>query len=389
MRLKPVFSLFNLACVATSDYNSDSGSYSRRPPPSAGSPYDSYDPPTRSYTPPLGAPTNSAYRPPPPPTSIRQSARAGLEQIHCDAIDEDGSGYISVHDANKFFNSRPSGWTPPQCSAVGWYIDAVQYRHRCMSAPQALIDSIVRASKKVMPQNKSALKPHLKQDCYGKIHLNYDRGPYHGESTGSEFDSLRKFRRERLHDEMDKTLIFLVNLISESPPGQVQLRLDSKEVVMAVLGAHRVEVSVLCLLYLVLRRHKEIIDLAGRLALDELEFESWSIPSRIYQMCSRCGSQSAGELAPTAPRYQTPVASREAYSKRGTKNQSDADSDSDQNFELGTLDDEEYKPEERTTRAEEVSDLRKARDILLYDIPRQPSKGETRKLREDQEAKKT
>ncbi|KAJ7117415.1 hypothetical protein C8R43DRAFT_107837 [Mycena crocata] len=34
-----------------------------------------------------------------------------------DAIDEDGSGYISVHEANRFFNSRPRGWPPPQWMA--------------------------------------------------------------------------------------------------------------------------------------------------------------------------------------------------------------------------------------------------------------------------------
>jgi hypothetical protein len=31
-----------------------------------------------------------------------------------DAIDEDGSGYISVLETNRFFCSKPEGWTSPQ-----------------------------------------------------------------------------------------------------------------------------------------------------------------------------------------------------------------------------------------------------------------------------------
>jgi hypothetical protein len=69
--------------------------------------------------------------------------------------------------------------------------------------------------------------------------------------------------------------------------------LDSKEAVLAVLGTPRVEVvcrsildrginirvslscqSVLPLLFLVLRRHKKIIDIASTLVLEEMEFDS-------------------------------------------------------------------------------------------------------------------
>jgi hypothetical protein len=35
-----------------------------------------------------------------------------------DAIDEDGSGYISVHEANRFFSKKPKNWTTPEWLAL-------------------------------------------------------------------------------------------------------------------------------------------------------------------------------------------------------------------------------------------------------------------------------
>ncbi|KAG9093131.1 hypothetical protein FRC06_011654 [Ceratobasidium sp. 370] len=43
-----------------------------------------------------------------------------------DAIDEDSSGYVSLHELNHFFDSRPREWTVPQWIAywaAGWYRD--------------------------------------------------------------------------------------------------------------------------------------------------------------------------------------------------------------------------------------------------------------------------
>ncbi|KAJ6539161.1 hypothetical protein B0H19DRAFT_345377 [Mycena capillaripes] len=117
-----------------------------------------------------------------------------------DAIDEDGSGYLSVHEVDRFFNSRPTGWTPTQWMAywaAGWYVNAVGYRHRIIvrwpffhylfiyfsfffsfqygdircSLSQAMMNSIKEASEKILPQNKSLLRPYLKKGCYGKIML--------------------------------------------------------------------------------------------------------------------------------------------------------------------------------------------------------------------------
>jgi hypothetical protein len=30
------------------------------------------------------------------------------------AIDEDGSGYVSVQETNRFFSKKPEGWSTPQ-----------------------------------------------------------------------------------------------------------------------------------------------------------------------------------------------------------------------------------------------------------------------------------
>ncbi|KAJ6599257.1 hypothetical protein DFH09DRAFT_1303774 [Mycena vulgaris] len=318
-----------------------------------------------------------------------------------DAIDEDGSGYISVHEANRFFNSRPHGWTPPQWLsywAVGWYVNAVSYRHRCM----ALLESIEEASKKVMPQNKKILKPYLKKECYGKINLMLeglytDNLQYHGESTGSQYDSLGKFRRERMDDELTKMKAHI---------SKTNYELDSKEAVLAVLGTHRVEVSVFCLLYLVLRRHKKILDFASSLVLEEMEFdsmvecieniaeafetrfrnllESWR-QQRLdtkYDFCSI--KVDPGKTDISIGCFSGGIF--EAWHEEFYDNQSDSDSDWDS--DLDSSDNEEFKAEERVAHAEDASDPRKARDILLYGIPPQPSRAETKKLKAELAAKK-
>ncbi|KAF7355150.1 hypothetical protein MSAN_01430700 [Mycena sanguinolenta] len=191
-----------------------------------------------------------------------------LSNIICDAIDEDGSGYLSVHEVDRFFKACPRGWTTTQWMAywaAGWYLNAVTYRHRCM----ALLDSIEVASKNVMPQNKSSLKPYLKKECYGRIRLMLeglyiDNLQYHGEG-GVEYESLERFRRERMNVEVNNMKAHLA---------KPNYDLDSKEAVLAVLGTHRVEISVLPLLFLVLQRHKKIIDLASKLLLQEIEFDA-------------------------------------------------------------------------------------------------------------------
>ncbi|KAK7061560.1 hypothetical protein R3P38DRAFT_3383739 [Favolaschia claudopus] len=195
-----------------------------------------------------------------------------LSNIICDAIDEDGSGYLSVHEVNRFFKARPKHWTTTQCWAAGWYLNAVSYRHRCM----AMIDAIEEATKNVMPQNRSALKPYLKKDCYGKIHLMLeglyvDNLQYHGEE-GPEYDSLAKFRKEVMDEELTNSM-YLQELFTDSL-AKPNYNLDSKEAVLAVLGSSRVEVSLLPLLFLVLRRHKKIIDIGSTLVLEEMEFDA-------------------------------------------------------------------------------------------------------------------
>ncbi|KAJ7283805.1 hypothetical protein C8J57DRAFT_1293627 [Mycena rebaudengoi] len=280
-----------------------------------------------------------------------------------DAIDEDGSGYLSVHEVNRFFNSRPREWTPPQCLS------------------QALIDSIAEASKTIMPQNKAALKPYLKKECYGKIHLMIeglytDNLQYHGEATGSEYEHLGKYRRELMDAELAKMKIHLAGPNYE---------LDSKEAVQAVLGTHRVEVPVLCLLYLVLRRHKKILDFAQKLVLEEYEFDAMvetidniveAFQTRFHNLLE-CWRQQRLDTKHIA-----------CFSGGIFESWHEDDLDSDWESELDSLEDEEFRTEELAAHAHDESDPHKARDILLYGVPPQPTKEETEQLREEQALKK-
>lgn len=39
-----------------------------------------------------------------------------------DAIDEDGSGFLSVYEVNRFFRAKPEGWSSPE-----WMVQYVQF----------------------------------------------------------------------------------------------------------------------------------------------------------------------------------------------------------------------------------------------------------------------
>ncbi|KAJ7368104.1 hypothetical protein DFH08DRAFT_947060 [Mycena albidolilacea] len=317
-----------------------------------------------------------------------------------DAIDEDGSGYLSVHEVDRFCKAKPKDWTTTQWMAywaAGWYLNAVSYRHRCM----ALIDAIQEASAKVMPQNKTPLKPYLKKECYGEIHLMLeglyvDNLQYHGEG-GVEYESLDKFRRERMDVELTNMKAHLA---------KPNYDLDSKEAVLAVLGTPRVEVSVLPLLFLVLRRHKKIIDIASTLVLEEMEFDSMVeciknisevFETRFRNLLESWRQQRLDtKYVPILMKDLGPSSTFigcfsggifEAWHEEF--HDAEADSDSDWDSDMTDSDDEEYKEAERAAHAEDASEPRRARDVLLYGIPYpQPTSEETRMLKESLEARK-
>ncbi|KAJ6566634.1 hypothetical protein B0H19DRAFT_712564 [Mycena capillaripes] len=192
-----------------------------------------------------------------------------------DAIDDDGSGYISVHEVNHFFKSRPKEWSAVQWLsfwAAGWKQNALEYQARC----KTLFSDLEASARTVLPQNRRCVKSYIKSSGLSELwlvvnSLAADGLAHRAAHQAPEMEPLNALRAEIMHKETAHI---------RSRLERIQYQLESPETVLAVLGTHRLEGFVLCFLELILERHRQIIDAANTLALSEREFETMTFSLR-------------------------------------------------------------------------------------------------------------
>ncbi|KAJ7236845.1 hypothetical protein C8J57DRAFT_1376350 [Mycena rebaudengoi] len=181
-----------------------------------------------------------------------------------DAIDDDGSGYISVLEVNKFLKSRPRDWSAPQWLsfwAAGWKQNASTY---------TLFANIEASAKRVLPQNRRAVKSYVKTSGLSELwlivnSLNADGAATNGRRPISDVEPLHVLRLKIMDKETHRI---------QSRLERILYQLESPETVIAVLGTHRLEGFILCFLKLILDRHCKIIEAANTFVLSDREFET-------------------------------------------------------------------------------------------------------------------
>ncbi|KAJ7921163.1 hypothetical protein B0H13DRAFT_160794 [Mycena leptocephala] len=192
-----------------------------------------------------------------------------------DAIDDDGSGYISVHEVNHFFKSRPKEWSAVQWLAfwaAGWKQNALAYKTRC----QAQFSDLETSARTVLPENRRCVKSYIKTSGLSELwlvvnSLAADGLAHRASHQAPEMEPLNVLRAEIMHKETEHL---------RSRLERIQYHLESPETVLAVLGTHRLEGFILCFLELILDRHRQIIDAANTLVLSEREFETMTFSLR-------------------------------------------------------------------------------------------------------------
>ncbi|CAE6455212.1 unnamed protein product [Rhizoctonia solani] len=179
-----------------------------------------------------------------------------------DAIDEDNSGYVSLHELNHFFSSKPHGWSVPQWLAywaAGWYKDNLRYRDKIMSRLKLLEDSL----QFLRPENEATLrslidniKPQIRRivlSLYDDV-LDY----FQGESEEStRLDNLRNQFTAITTKEVEEQL------------AKSKFELDDKRTLKLVLGRSRFESRLFCVMHRLLKRHHKFFDLAKDNVLQE------------------------------------------------------------------------------------------------------------------------
>ncbi|KAJ7048859.1 hypothetical protein C8F01DRAFT_1037536 [Mycena amicta] len=222
------------------------------------------------------AATSQAGSRPPSPTSpvhdppASQDDRWTLAYINVahiqpisEAVDDDLSGFISSKEANMFAARRPENWSLPQWtafSAAGWHPIVTWYKNR--------IYKLLRAINNLVPQVLPANRNHAES--------------YYNQSPINQIELLLRSTRSASNEVLnDPNLVHLAQEFQDAEEVKLKARLETllyqvdDWTAIALLTRRRrrrIEQYVYPLLYLLLKRHIDILRLACIHTLKEAEF---------------------------------------------------------------------------------------------------------------------
>ncbi|TFK44065.1 hypothetical protein BDQ12DRAFT_593650, partial [Crucibulum laeve] len=229
---------------------------------------NSTDTPTvdRSSLSPLPSPLPSKFSPSTP--RRRQDDRWALSYINAayvqpilEAVDDDGTGFVSVKEVNDFVASRPDGWSLPHWIAywaVGWQVSISQYKNKIYSLVQTMFSTLEH----VLPSNRRAVDEYLFHTSFWRIELILRSTRSVNPKILSDPD-LSRITESYARSEEERL---------ESNLQDVSYELDTPATVSLITGVGRIERYVYPLLFLLLRRHLKVITLACKHVLDTEEF---------------------------------------------------------------------------------------------------------------------
>ncbi|KAJ3817462.1 hypothetical protein F5880DRAFT_1618252 [Lentinula raphanica] len=194
-----------------------------------------------------------------------------------EAIDDDGTGFITIKEVNKFALSRPKGWSLPVWIAywaVGWHVDMVQYKRKIHAIMLAMFDILdydvhekLSNDKRHLPSNRYNIDWYLYNICPQIDILVRSLHPL--KNGWEEDDNLQQIiqqvstQKERRFQEILET---------------IKYNIDMPSTVALVIGSgSQIEQSILPLIYLVLKRHLNILYLCQTNILHDKEFGDMGI----------------------------------------------------------------------------------------------------------------
>ncbi|KAG8881280.1 hypothetical protein FRB98_004439 [Tulasnella sp. 332] len=196
-----------------------------------------------------------------------------------DAIDEDGSGFVSIHEINEFTRPKPKDMSLPVWIAYwaqGWLVESDIYEKKIRS----LIKQMREMQNTVLDDNKDVVDNYL----------------------SNQLDYVEKLTTWGV-DEKDKLLLNMVEAQRAKDEARItrnlediKYEIDSSAAILAVCGPGRVERYLLPLLYALLKRHAQIIKLCKEYILDgrELELATASLAVVIEEVSNRVYDLKAG-----------------------------------------------------------------------------------------------
>ncbi|KAJ7140785.1 hypothetical protein C8R44DRAFT_237363 [Mycena epipterygia] len=186
---------------------------------------------------------------------------AHLQPIQ-ESVDDDGTGFVSIKEANEFAVSRPPGWSLLSWVALwaaGWHATVTRYKNRIYKILAAMM-SLLRH---VKPANIQAVDTYLGGLELRRVELLL-RSTRSAESTAYNDPRLTRIADTFEDTESEKLATQLKGLLYE---------LDDTTTLRLITGTRRIERYVYPLIFHLLKHHFEILRLACIHVLDESEFD--------------------------------------------------------------------------------------------------------------------
>ncbi|KAF5370541.1 hypothetical protein D9757_010124 [Collybiopsis confluens] len=182
-----------------------------------------------------------------------------------EAIDDDGTGFISIKEVNTFVGFKPDGWSLPVWIAywaAGWHADMVHYKRK--------IHAVIReiSAQKTLPINRYSLDEYLHSEPFSRIDILL-RSLHPLESSIDDpkmkrvIDAFSSEEERRLEENLEG----------------IAYDIDSPGTVVLVTGPGRIERFILPLIYLMLKRHLEVFYLAQAHVIHDEEF--WDLSASL------------------------------------------------------------------------------------------------------------
>ncbi|KAG6853160.1 hypothetical protein C0991_006448 [Blastosporella zonata] len=186
---------------------------------------------------------------------------AAYVQSILEAVDDDGTGFISVKEVNTFVAERPENWSLPHWIAywaAGWQSSMTHYKEQIYE----LVQTMFQILEYVLPSNRRAVDEYLFHPSFWRIELLLRSTRSVSSKILSDPDLSRMTEAyERYEEErLDANL------------RDVAYELDTPATVSLITGAGRIERYIFPLIYLLLRRHLKVMRLACKHVIDVEEF---------------------------------------------------------------------------------------------------------------------
>ncbi|PPR01646.1 hypothetical protein CVT24_001622 [Panaeolus cyanescens] len=188
---------------------------------------------------------------------------AAYVQPILEAVDDDGTGFVSVKEVNTFVSEKPDGWSLPHWIAywaVGWQASISIYKNKIYS----LVQTMFKTLEHIMPSNRRAVDEYLFHASFWRIELLLRSTRSVNPKIFSDSDLMRITENFSISEEdrLEQNLI------------DVAYELDSLATVSLVTGEGRIERFAFPLIYLLLRRHLKVLTLACKHVLDTEELSA-------------------------------------------------------------------------------------------------------------------